>query len=283
MLRVKSGSSVLSAVVVVAVLMSAAAAQGSLIAYWNMDEGTGTTVGDSSGNSHTASLVGTGGWTTAGRFGNAITVVHATDSPPVSAGYVQTDATLPALGTGDFTVSLWFKGAAGDDGWRCLYETGVDSNNALQIVTHAPDVGDLTQAGIRVEMGPYFTDALSSEPLMDMTDTDWYHVAVTRSGTTVTAYVNGKFYNDGTSSASVGGYTGYFGYVPSEGLWGVHRGMTGAMDDIAVWNQALTPAQIKALYDGAATPLNIVPEPSSALLLSVALLGLLAYAWRKRR
>jgi hypothetical protein len=51
------------------------------------------------------------------------------------------------------------------------------------------------------------------------------------------------------------------------------RNFAGLIDDVAIWNEALTGEQIAALHSGAATPLTI-PEPSTLVLAMLACLCL---------
>jgi hypothetical protein len=104
----------------------------------------------------------------------------------------------------------------------------------------------------------------------------WYHVALTRSGTTMSAYVNGEF---DMTMAGAADNLGTFG----NDFWiggnrGAPTGVTfnGTIDEVAVYGYAFSPSQVMAHFHG-------VPEPTSAMLLGSGLLGLLAYAWRKRR
>ena len=53
---------------------------------------------------------------------------------------------------------------------------------------------------------------------------------------------------------------------------------TGALDEYAVYNRALSGSDIANHASLAG-----VPEPTSCVLLITGLLGLLAYAWRKRK
>ena len=67
-----------------------------LVAHWTFDDGSGSVVGDSSGNGLDGALTG-GTWTTAGRFGGALTLA--------SGDYV----TVPNFpqATPSWTVSVW--------------------------------------------------------------------------------------------------------------------------------------------------------------------------------
>ena len=167
---------------------------------------------------------------------------------------------------------LRFKGApASGNAWRWLFN---DDINALTIATLL--WGGVNDENLYVSGGSWPTLVCATNTF-GFSDTDWYNVVVTRSDATATAYVNGvQDGMPGTSSVSIPSHVVQFG----GGVNGIS--LVGAMDDVAIWNQALTPTQVAAIYAGA-SPLTIVAEPSSLALLAAGLLGFLAYAWRKRR
>ena len=73
----------------------------------------------------------------------------------------------------------------------------------------------------------------------------WSFVAVTLNGTTLTFYVNNvsnSLTTAGTPNASAGTiYIGDFGNA------GYH--FNGSIDDVRIYNRALSAAEIKAIYD----------------------------------
>jgi hypothetical protein len=110
----------------------------------------------------------------------------------------------------------------------------------------------------------------------------WYHVAATSDGSTLRLFVNGI--QEGGDVALGAGNTALVGYNPAEtggdvAGWSLMRGsfggghvdrMRGYVDEVRISNVALNPSQFL-----------IVPEPTSVVLLGVAVAGL-AIGFRRR-
>lgn len=101
----------------------------------------------------------------------------------------------------------------------------------------------------------------------------WYHAAYVRDGSTVSLYLNGVLEASGTRAATISATDQLvrLGITPY-GEWS----FKGRLDELAVYNHALSASQILAHYNAAFT---MVPEPSTMLLLGVG--G--ALAWRRLR
>ena len=273
---------VVSGLAVVAICLApCSVASADLLVYWGMNEGTGTAINDLSGGTLDGTLNGAGsGWTT-GKSGGAGD--YAIDLQGTIGSYASVGANSILDMPGDFTVSVWAKGpSSGGDysGWRRLVDvaaTGSPGNAGVTITTHGGG-GDDTGV-LRSSTSPYFPVELTNGATTVFNDTSWYHVAMVRSGTSITSYVNGAVEGDGgTSSLSFNGKAGLF--VGAMGPYvSFIEGFQGAMDDFAIWNEALTPGQITNLYNGSASPLTI-PEPSMCMLL---VMGLFCYACWKRK
>ncbi len=73
----------------------------------------------------------------------------------------------------------------------------------------------------------------------------WYHILATRSGNTLTIYVNGVA--DATITYSGTPYSTSepltFGYGNN------HAHFSGKLDEVAVWDKGLSAAEIKTLYN----------------------------------
>jgi sialidase-1 len=269
--------SLLRAVLVIAFIGCAwiccASVQAGLLAYWSMDDGVGATIADNSGNGRNASFSGNAGWTTDGRFGNAARFTGSDD-------YVVTASSLPAIGTGDFSVSLWFRreGETFAGNWLWLLNSGQQGSGALVIAPlHDAQMG-AKEFWPRVSMGSWFTDAVAVEGWSELNSSAWYNLVLTRSNSATTLFLNGTVVGTGTSTASLASYPVYLG-------GGVNStSLVGAIDDVAIWNGALTADQVAAIANGTLSPSSfVVPEPGTLVLAVVGVIGLLAYAWRKQK
>jgi fibronectin type 3 domain-containing protein len=210
-----------------------------------LDEGTGTTTADSSGNGDNGTLVNSPTWTT-GRVAPGALVFNGTNTY-VS---VANSGLLDNLYTAGMTVSAWIKpisaGGAGRGriidkdsfgGWFfCLYTT-----STLQFT------GDefATNAAYRVSAGSIVLNT-------------WQHVAATWDGSTSGAnihlYINGVLADSSTIANGLGaaqtdaGTPFAIGNRPSD----LARGFNGTLDDVRVYNRILSAAEIQALADATA-------------------------------
>lgn len=116
---------------------------------------------------------------------------------------------------------------------------------------------------------------------------EWTHLVLTRSADDNDGNTTFKVYLDGSEATSLTQTVEGYG----EGLWmGVAgnftRSMDGLMDEMIMFNRELTADEVGSFYStcgGEFGNLSAVPEPSTLALLVGSLIGLLAYAWRKRK
>ena len=212
-------------------------AGSGLVAHYTFDEGSGTTAGDSSGNGNTGTLTNGPTWTT-GKVGSGAVsfdgtndVISITDVPTLNFG-----------ASGSFSVSFWTK------------PNEVTGNFIAKIASSLADgwrfyrfSGTLFRFFVRETGG----DDTSTGVIATMTAGKWTHVVgvVNRANNTMYLYFDGVSVGTPTNISGVGDLstTGTNLHI---GSYRVASGdyVNGSLDDVRIYNRALTPAEINELY-----------------------------------
>jgi hypothetical protein len=220
-----------------------------LVAHWTFDEGIGATVHDSSGNGRDGTLFGTGWTWTAGRFASAVhfsgvdqvtvpTLPQATESYSVSAWLLLASSELgPSSPPGPpqpTTISGMLSTETLSGGWT-LYGTFDTANPSY---------------AFRYWVGP--PDGYEMGSCSCVVPNAWVHLAavVDAAASSLTFYVNGVPQGTAATSGqtiSPGAMTLDMARAQSPGY-----GLTGALDDIALYDRALVPQEVSELAQAAA-------------------------------
>jgi hypothetical protein len=205
------------------------AAFPGLVAAYGFEEGSGATVTDQSGNGNTGTISGAT-WTTAGRFGNALSFDGVNDWVTVN------DAPSLDLTTG-MTLEAWLYPTAGG-GWR----TAVMKEQSGHLA-YALDASSSTNQ----PRGEVFTtsDFGAVGPAALPLNT-WTHLATTYDGATLRLYVNSAL----VSSTAVSGTIVTSGQplrIGGNAVWGEY--FAGLIDEIRIYNRALSQAEIQSDMD----------------------------------
>lgn len=210
-----------------------------LVGWWKMDEDAGSSVADSSGNSLTGTAVGT--VIEAGKFGNARRFNGSTDK--INMG------NSPTLNlTSAITMSAWVKlyGYA-TNAWDCrLFGKQIYRDPSNNTKGYAIQYG----AGIvwgAVGNGTTAWQEYSGGAAQTIASPYWRHVAVTydsASGQTF-GYADGaKVYGPKTFTPPIDPNTNGNFYIVED----PYKCFT-AIDDVRVYNRALSPTEIAALWN----------------------------------
>jgi concanavalin A-like lectin/glucanase superfamily protein len=215
----------------------AAGLDRALIVKWKLDETSGTTAADSSGNGITGTYTGgpTLGVASPRRFGTYFTA----DSRYVISA--PNNMLLNSLGVGnaDFSVAFWVKPNTPPGGWRpLLHKGGADFDRS-------PGVW-LNPGSNRVHfrVGTTNNNNEGTDSAIDLPTGVWAHVACVKAGNKWRCYINGVLDTELTLSGNTIGNTGplYVGDDP----W--YPGSMASIDDVRVYTGALTDAEVKNLY-----------------------------------
>jgi sialidase-1 len=148
------------------------------------------------------------------------------------------------LGSGDFTVTAWLKYAGGTNKHTILwgYDYGAASG---QIWLRAHPVENRVMGWVESTTASGWAETPAAYG-----DSTWHHVALQRTATQLLLWVDGA--QVGTKAAPAGSVTA--GHTP--GILGLYVGqrpdgvdrLTGALDEVRVFNRALTGAEVNEIY-----------------------------------
>src|SRR5439155_16725780 len=231
---------------------STASAQTGLVAAWGFNEGSGTTVGDASGNNNTGTLSGAT-WTTAGRYGSALVFDGTTAKVTVpNAGSL-------GLTTG-MTLEAWVYPTAAPTGWRAVIDKTVDGYYlmASSSPNDRPAVGGTWAAGNQNVMAP-----------SGLAVNTWTHLAATFDGAMVRLYVNGVQVTSQAQTAPLVATTGTL-QIGADSYAG--ENLARRMEEVRIYNRALSGAEIQNDMNSpvSATPQAPDPTPPTVTLTAPA-------------
>lgn len=215
---------------------------GGLVAAWAFNEGTGTSAADASGNGNTGAITGAT-WTTSGRFGAALTFNGTSNSVGVN------DAASLDLTSG-MTVEAWVYPTT-LSGWRTVLMK--EGSGGLAWTLYGHDNGP--HPAVTVNTGGADQSLAGAQQL---TLNTWTHLAATYDGTTLRLYVNGTQ----TSTRTVGGNlltTAGALRIGGNAVWGEY--FAGRIDEVRIYNRALTASQVQADMNAAIG--STAPPPSA--------------------
>ncbi len=205
-----------------------------LVGHWKLSGDTN----DYSGNGNHGTLVGGVTWAE-DRMGQARGSAEFDGVDDyVDAG---NDASLD-VGDGDFTVSFWFDTTKMDG--NIISDKYDDSISSAGWCIY-PD-SPLKRIRVRVSDGS--NQVAFSGLTENLVDGSWYHGVVLRSGDNLTVYVNGVYDGSisGVESYNLNNNQNIF--IGKQGDDNSNRFFDGLIDDVRIYNRALSEDEIKALY-----------------------------------
>jgi hypothetical protein len=201
---------------------------GSAMALYSLNEGSGLTSADSSGNNRTLTLNGAS-WDASGHTGAALT--NTTTNQGAKAGFPSTPSAITIMG--------WVKPLNLTAGTTHFAFGFIDagSNTSVAIFTQRADFGtpNVLQGNIRI------ASSLKSLPAPALTVGVWTHTALTYDGATITLYRNGV----SAATLAAAGVINTIDFICIAG--GDTNGNYDSdvvVDDVRVYDSALTAGQI---------------------------------------
>jgi hypothetical protein len=211
---------------------------GGLAGAWALDEGSGTTTADSSGNGNTGNLSGTPlpTWTT-GLVGNALSFAG-------SGGFVNFP-NLPSLS------NLQSQGGGGMSVVTWIYPT---SSNTAQAFLDKGAWQFGFYAGLGIQFGHFCTSGLvgAYSPANSVPLNQWSQIVATWSGSitgsSILMYINGALVTTNSQSCSGSASDDSANALTLGGTYYNGDPFFGKLDDILVYNRVLSASEVSTLY-----------------------------------
>lgn len=214
-----------------------------LVGYWPMNEGAGDTVHDASGNSNDGTASGSPAWVQ-GKIDGALQFNGSNNIVDMGAG---SQSTLN-FGTSDFSVSFWINPASISGG----------GEDVMSIWPSGGSTGSFSIATVGTQM-LMFLNNLSTYRYSStgvLSAGTWTHVVfIKKSTTNFDVYINGVL-SDGALAGSIPSSVSSAANDFKLGIGRYNINFNGSIDDIKIFNRALTSDEIEAQYEAGLAGLN---------------------------
>lgn len=220
------------------------------LSHWRFDTATGTTAPDSTGT-RTGTLTNGATWTT-GRSGNAVALDGVND-------YVA----LPTFDvTGSrLTIAAWLRNGSFPSGVSQRFvskASGTAASSTYWMLAQTTS-GGAARLQFRLRTGSSTTTLTATSGTLPVNT--WYHAVATYDGATMRLYLNGVEVGATAKTGTLATSTSVpvsIGRSPEGSNY-----MTGAIDDVRLYDRALTTSQIAALLNEPVNRSPVVTNPGN--------------------
>ncbi len=226
-----------------AATLSPAPSASGLLGYWSFNEGTSTKAVDYSGrgaiatiNNNAVPSTSSSGWTS-GKLGSAF-VFDGTDDYAI--------ATAPQTGVSDWSIAAWFKANTLPQ-YAMIVHNGNDSGG----------YGFGFTDGGGFSGGSTLTGLFGTVAWLDSGQTlvagQWYHFVMTRTGGVTRMYLDGTLLGSTFAQTpnAIGSYISMGSQLSSGDT--PTRYFNGSVDEVRIYNRAITAAEVLKLYRASST------------------------------
>ncbi len=241
----------------------------NLLAHWNFDEGTGSFVDDATGRNNACYNTGST-WQENGKFGSAGSA-DGTDS-------ISCDSDEYIDSPTEFTISAWINIDQGysNAGYIANIGDGGLRNGYAVRFGHDSTTG-VSQIGVYANNGTT-TGFWQTVPL---TENSWHHIAAEfKAGTFLRLYFDGELVKDYTSNIPTT-------ISSNDQRFILGQGFKGSIDQVRLYNQALSLEDISLLFDESSTlpqislPDSAITYPNRQLAIDASVTNANAFSWTK--
>ncbi|MBE3144258.1 MAG: LamG domain-containing protein, partial [Planctomycetes bacterium] len=234
-----------------AITMETSGSSGS-VGCWKLDETSGLTAADSSGSGNNGTLVNGPTWNpTGGQIGGALAFDGTDDY--VNLG---TDSSLNFGSAEPFTIAAWVK-TTENYGMIVSFRSSTDGGPVIDLAVGyegAADNPGKAMILVRQNGGGGYAQVIGGS----VKDGLWHHVVGVRgSGSTIELFLDGVSQGTASGTESGGAITTNLRAIGSERRWvsdgygtSDQRYLAGTIDDVRIYNRALSAGEIATLYSG---------------------------------
>jgi hypothetical protein len=203
-----------------------------LVGYWpfcgNANDGT------LNGNNGTVN----GATLTTDRFGNANSAYNFVKA---NNNYITMNNTVGNFGTSDFSISAWYSSTDNISSHIINKRFSQSWGNYWELTKFLFGINDTNNNSNYNVINNNQAQSLNT----------WYNIIVTRNGTSIKYYINGLLYQTITTTVinNISNTSNLVIGSVITPLTGVLQSHDGKIDDIGIWNRALTQQEITSLYN----------------------------------
>lgn len=208
-----------------------------LLGHWEFEEGEGESTVDSSGNNHTGTIGGNALWQP-GRIGD-----YSLEFDGVLGHVIPSNSST--LNSNTYTISLWLNGDTNFSG--TVFRL---SNSSSNTITRSKYEIQVTPTNITFINGNG-SDASDSDIFSTtLTAGSWWHIVCTLDGNDVkSCYRNGSLISTTTLDIDISANNASGSYIATaRNIEGNNRFFEGLLDDVRVYDRALSESDIQELY-----------------------------------
>jgi fibronectin type 3 domain-containing protein len=232
-----------------------------LVGAWGFDEGSGTGAADKSGNNNNGTL-SNATWSTTGKYGNALSFNG-------SNAFVSVPDSNSLDVTTGVTVEGWVRPSGLGAGFQTLLVKEQPGN--LVFGLYANSDTNRPQSQVVTASGPKLLDGTAALPAGL-----WTHVAFTYDGTTQRLFVNGTQTASSAVSGAISTSTSPV-KIGGNAIW--PEWFNGLIDEVRIYDRALTAAQIQADMNAPITAADATPPSTPGSLSATGGLGQVSLSW----
>ena len=219
----------------VATQLEGAPPASTLVAAYGFDQGSGTTVADSSGYANDGTISGAS-WTSSGKYGSALSFDGTDDSVSIP------DSDSLDL-TSALTLSAWVKPDATYNRYQNIIVKERNGNDGSYVL--AGDSTTNSRPGVEIRKSGGWEAARAPDPL---TAGQWSHLAATWDGSTAKVYLNGTLVKTQSMTGTIVDSTGLL-RIGGTAVFGNNRHVDGLIDEVRIYSRALSQTEVLADKD----------------------------------